>query len=221
MQKSIDSAILLTIGTAILYALGSAEYGGFTNQLSLNEDIMERSFHQTIYSGFLFSWVYIELVLLVIVFCLYVYSHGLLQIYVDHLRKGFAQKKRIVKMRDKFFKKRNYPAIEIRERARLNFFAKLFLGFTVLIFFLTAAERSGVAEAKSILSLHIDNRNSDLLIETEINGSVKELIFLGCGVRNCAGYDQSSKKTHYFQESNGYSFKSQYKEVASNDELSK
>ena len=51
----LDSGIILAAITACLYAVGTAEYGGYLGELGLDANVLDRNFHQVVYRGFFLS----------------------------------------------------------------------------------------------------------------------------------------------------------------------
>ncbi|MBB1353518.1 hypothetical protein H5072_05635, partial [Pseudoalteromonas sp. SR45-5] len=126
MTKFIDSAILLAICTALLFSWSTAHYHGFLIAAHLDSDLMERSFHQVIYSGLMLSMLPLFLVLFTVSALLYSYSHMLLPEYVNFVRRSYKAKRKVVKTRKYWVGKRIAPEIEKREKKRFNNYFILF-----------------------------------------------------------------------------------------------
>jgi hypothetical protein len=52
----IESAIAIAVGTAIIYCVNAAFYGGYFSSLQLDADLLDRNFHQILYNGFLMTY---------------------------------------------------------------------------------------------------------------------------------------------------------------------
>ena len=70
----LDSAVFIAGFTALLYTWSTAHYHGFLGTLRLDADMMERSFHQVIYSGLLISFAPVIIILILSALILYLYS---------------------------------------------------------------------------------------------------------------------------------------------------
>lgn len=206
-RLSLDSAVFLAGFTAVLYTWSTAYYNGFLGVLRLDADMMERSFHQVIYSGLLISFAPALLILIFSAFLSYLYSHGLLPAYIDWVRKSIQSKRKAVKLRRFWFGKRNSPPIELRAKA---FFTKIALLTLLGILYVTSLvyfEFEGKKGAKELIEAHMAGKNKpNQMIKTRINKEEKSLIFLGCGTRNCAGIEEKTNLIFYYASSLSYSY---------------
>jgi len=208
---SLDSTIVLASLTALLYTWSTASYRGYLGVMKLNSDMMERSFHQVIYSGLLVSFLPILVILLLGAFTLYLYSHALLPIYIDWVRKSIKSKRKIIRFRRFWLGKRNTPPIELKAKATFTKVAIFTFFSFIYISSLAYFENKGKVKANTILKYHIKNeekkhKNTSAKINTIIDNKVKTLWFLSCGVNNCAGIEEKSNLIYYFPTSSGYSF---------------
>lgn len=209
MSKDIkfDTALLVTVVTALLYTWSTASFNGYLSVLNLDSDIMERNFHQVIYNGLLMSFMPILKFVVSLWLITYLFSHGILPIYVDWLRGHFSRRRKVVKVRRFWLGKRNLPPIELRAKA---FFTKL--SFIILISFfyiisLSYFESIGQKQAKELMKNHNKGKNNQTdMIEVEINNKNKTLRFLACGARTCAGIEEKTNIIFYFPSSTSYSF---------------
>jgi hypothetical protein len=204
---TIDSAIFLAGLTAILYTWSTALYHGFLKALHLDPDMMERNFHQVLYSGLVLSVGPICAMLIFIASFLYVYAHLVLPTFVVWLRRSIALKRNVVKVRRFLFGKRNISRIESRANA---LFARAilvtFFGFLYLIS-LVHFEQKGVVKAEKLLQLHHDGKSEPgRFIRADVGTEKKQLLFLGCGAHHCAGIENVTDEIHYFASSSGYSY---------------
>lgn len=207
MGKSVDSAILLAVCTAILYSWSTANYHGFLITANLDSDMMERSFHQVIYGGLVISFGPILLMLVVASPSLFFWSHAILPSYIDWVRGSIRSKRRVIKFRRYWVGKRITPVIEKQEKSRFNRIAVYSIAGVVFICSLAYFENKGQQQASEIIEKHIASDNSpSSMITVLINKGEKTLRYLGCGAKNCAGIKEKSNKIYYFSQSSGYSF---------------
>lgn len=202
-----DTALLVTVVTALLYTWSTANFNGYILTLKLDTDIMERNFHQVIYNGLLISFQPILIYGFSLWIIAYIYSHGILPTYVHWLRAYFSRRRKVIKIRRFWFGKRNQPLIVLRAKA---FFTKL--SFVILISFLyllslSHFESIGIKKAKDLMEDYNKGKNkrSDM-IDVEINKKNKTLRFLACGARTCAGIEEKTNTIFYFPSSTSYSF---------------
>jgi len=214
-KLSVDSAVFLAGFTAILYTWSTAHYNGFLWMLRLDTNMMERSFHQVIYSGLLISFVPALLVLVAMAFILYMYSHAILPIYIDWIRSSVGSKRRAIKFRRFWFGKRNSPPIELRAKMLFADLAVMALFGAIYIATLAYFEHKGREKAKSLIENHFSGKNKpSQLVKVTINKRELDLLFVGCGSRNCAGIEEASNIVFYYASSSGYSFVHQGTNVA-------
>ncbi|WP_028672441.1 hypothetical protein [Saccharospirillum impatiens] len=207
MRKPIDSAIFLGACTAILYSWSTANYHGFLKAASLDSDMMERSFHQVIYGGLVISFGPILLMLLVVSLSLFFWSHAVLPSYIDWVRGSVKSKRRVIKIRRYWIGKRTAPSIEKQEKFRFNRVALCSLAGVGFVLSLAYFEYKGYQQANEVIYKHMASNNSPgSMIAVLINKSEKELRYLGCGAKNCAGIEENTNKVYYFTQSSGYSF---------------
>lgn len=209
MSKNIqfDTALLVTVVTALLYTWSTAYFNGYLLTLKLDTDIMERNFHQVIYNGLLISFLPILKFGFILWFITSLFSHGILPAYIDWLRGHFSRRRKVIKVRRFWLGKRNLPLIELRAKA---FFTKLSFVILIILFYISSLayfESIGQKQAKDLLQDHNKGKNkrSDM-IDVEINKKNKTLKFLACGVRTCAGIEEKTNIIFYFPSSTNYSF---------------
>lgn len=207
MRKPLDSAIFLAACTALLYSWSTANYHGFLTTVNLDSDMMERSFHQVIYSGLVVSFGPILLIFFLIAITLFFWSHAILPSYIDWVRGSVKSKRRVVKFRRYWIGKRITPAIEKQEKKRFNYAALYSLSCFAFIVSLVYFENKGHQQAKDILAKHMADDNSTAsMVSVVIGENEKSLRYLGCGAKNCAGIERNSNRVYYFSQSSGYSF---------------
>lgn len=202
-----DTALILTAITAILYSWSTAHFNGVLSTLRLDSDLMERSFHQVIYSGLIISFIPIIFSLFFIWVIVFVYSHFVLPMYIDHLRGSVRNRRRLISFKQFWKGKRK---ISESEKKINNFFTKLTLIiFAVLFFLLTLAyfENKGKNDVKVFITKGSKVlTESDRLINIELNDKSRQLILLACGTKACAGFDSTTNQIYYFPSDKTYSF---------------
>tara|TARA_B100001113_G_C21079780_1_gene609355 strand:+ start:349 stop:1014 length:666 start_codon:yes stop_codon:yes gene_type:complete len=204
---TIDTALLVTAATALLYTWSTASFNGFLAIMMLDPDIMERSFHQVIYSGLLISLAPVMLFWLYSWLILFFWSHYILPYYVIWTRNKFSRRRKMIKIRYFFYGKWNAAPVERRTKAFFtNFTISLLIALTYLVS-LAYFESIGKNNAKSILSDHINGKNKiSQMIQTKIDGKARALRFLACGARTCAGIEENTDLIFYFSATTSYSF---------------
>ena len=193
-----DSAVFLAGFTAVLYTWSTAYYNGFLGVLRLDADMMERSFHQVIYSGLLISFAPALLILVLLAFLLYIYSHALLPSYIDWVRKSIRAKRKTVKFRRFWFGKRNSPPVELRAKALFTKVAILAIFGVLYVASLVYFEHEGKEKATQLVEAHLKGENKPTqMVRVKLSKEDKTLRFLGCGNRNCAGLEEKTNLIFY------------------------
>lgn len=207
MKKPIDSAIFLAACTAVLYSWSTASYHGFLIVAKLDSDMMERSFHQVIYSGLVISIGPVILMLLLAWVLLFFWSHAVLPVYIDWVRSSVKSKRRVIKFRRYWVRRRVAPSIEKQEKSRFYRVTLYALGGVGYILSLVYFENEGRQQASEVIDKHMAGSNSsDSIITVLVDKSEKELRYLDCGAKNCAGIEEDTNKVYYFPQSSSYSF---------------
>ncbi len=121
---------------------------------------------------------------------------------IDYIGKGLENGKKIVVLK-KFLKiktKKDKP-IEIKYLKRMKRFWYISLGAFFFILVMGIFESNGRKNAETLL-LNIKN-NSYGKVKVKIQDSDKNIAYLYCGNRNCAGLDLKTKEIVYFPQ-DGY-----------------
>ncbi|MBE9398997.1 hypothetical protein IOQ59_17185 [Pontibacterium sp. N1Y112] len=207
MRQPLDSAIFLAAFTGVLYCLSTAHYHGFLTTAKLDADMMERSFHQVIYSGLIVSFGPILIFLITVSCVLFSYSHALLPGYIDWVRGSIKAKRKVVSFRRRWIGKRISALVEIRAKKTFNHFLVLSLAGVCFIVSLVYVEKKGQSQALTALGNHVEGETrSSSNISVVISSNIKVLSYLGCGAKNCAGIEKGSNRVYYFPQSTGFSF---------------
>lgn len=203
----LDSAVFIAGFTALLYTWSTAYYHGFLGTLRLDADMMERSFHQVIYSGLLISFAPVIIILIFSALILYLYSHAILPSYIDWARKSIKPKRKLVKFRRFWLGKRNSPLIELRAKALFTKVALLTLVGVFYVASLVYFESLGKNSASQLIEEHLEGKNKQTqIVKIKTDQEEKSLRFLGCGNRSCAGIEEKTNLVTYYPNSTGYSY---------------
>ncbi len=214
MRKPLDSAIFLAIVTAVLYSWSTARYHGFLSTIGLDADMMERSFHQVVYSGLVVSFDKILILLLILTLALFLWSRAIVPSYVDYVRKSIKNKRNIIKIKNRIIGKRKAPSFEISAIKKSNTVAIYCLIGFLFVFSLIYFENKGQAFAKNAIEAHFNGETSEKnKIKVMISNSEKALSFLACGANNCAGIEDKTNKIIYYPQSSGFVFEYKKKNV--------
>ena len=201
-----DSALYLAVITAILYCISTAHAEGYMSALLLDANILERDFHQVLYHGLIVSFAPAFKFLFVLTCVSYIYSHGALPDFVKWLKRSKRNKRKFIKFKSWFTGRKGSAAEAFAKQRTIKALRCSFLAL-MFLFSLAYFERQGKAEALTLLS-KIESKEQlpqSTLVNVKIGEAVKDLVYLGCGARNCAGMDVDSKIVHYFPQG-GHSY---------------
>lgn len=203
-----DSAMWLAALTGLLYTWSTAHYQGYIRYLGLSADMMERNFHQVIYDGLLVSFAPILVASFLLATALWFYSYLILPSYIDWLRSSVSRRRKIIRLKRKLFGRRSETAMETRAK---YLFLRVFLIVGVGIFYLLSLvyfEAKGSDKARELATAVSSNEDlSGRVMTVQIDSGTKDLVFIGCGVRVCAGLEPKTNMVHYVNGSHGYSFR--------------
>jgi len=201
MNKIIDSAVILALMTAILYCVSTAYYDGYLTVMELQHDILDRNLHQILYHSLLVSVVPVMTVLFVLVFVSVLFSYVAVPMWISFLRTSFSNKKLVLKGKKRFFKNRTDAQFEMVIKRHTRRFFTLFIIAVLSLFYLAYVESLGIKHAEAIQD---EIRNGDIqksnIVNVKIDGVGRELYWLACGSRNCAGIELETKKVFYFEQ---------------------
>ncbi len=203
----LNSAIFLAGATAFLYCMSTARSNKYLRVLGLDPDILDRNFHQVLYDGLIVSLKW--LLIVPIVYCgAYFLYRFIVRCVTDWSRTSFGNRRRLVGVKHHFFGKRKSTNTEILQNKRLV----RALGYAVIsIVFLKSmvyAESQGGKLARALLDQIEQGKAVQVssIIQVKIEDLPKKsLLNLGCGARNCAGIDLTTKIVYYFPQ-NGHSY---------------
>jgi hypothetical protein len=147
------------------------------------------------------------LLLVCLTLLLFTYSHLILPEYVNHFRRSYQFRRKVVKLRRYWVGKRIALEVEKIAKKRFNNFLILTILAMVFIFSLVHFENKGKDKAKKVLEQHIQNINDpNKMIKVPFIEATRALRFLGCGAKNCVGIENETNEIFYFPHSLGYSF---------------
>lgn len=201
---SADGAVFLATVTSILFTWSTAHYHGFLSAMGLDADMMERSFHQVMYSGLIVSFVPVIISLIIAAMCLYLYSLVFLPLCVDYIKGSFRAKRQYIKFRRFWIGSRESLKIELDAKKLFSRVALTSLAATIYIVSLVYFENLGSAKADQIMNDKSHDSHESKLINVKIDNNNLRLVYLTCGTKYCAGLERKTKRIYYFSES--YSF---------------
>ncbi|MCG7570519.1 hypothetical protein MHM89_11305 [Pseudoalteromonas sp. CNC9-20] len=194
-MKLFDSAGVAAAITAYLYCASTAFNHGYLNTLGLDSDLLERSFHQTIYSGLILSlsnflWLTLG------IFCLTV-LHFLWQELKDLIGSCTRLTVFLSKVKNKLgITNKKTETYHKKYEARVMTSLGVLLSFIGVSLVLMSHESKGADMAHKILDKVHDQSAATMKSEDYEN----DLVFLYCGTNNCAGYDPIKKRVVYLPQ---------------------
>ena len=201
-MKIFESVLFLTLVTAILFCSSTAFTHGYFNILELDSDLLERSFHQTLYQG-----MYLILSKLFILFIILIVITS-----VHYILRLLFQEQSNVDNNNHLFPFNLLYTSTIKDGRRLEAkYTRIILYFlTALILLVLFAILMNTFETKG--------KNQAYKIKRDIKDSKfgyvtftadkkdKKLAYLYCGNRNCAAFDTELKGIKYFPQNGHYYF---------------
>lgn len=202
IKKLSDSAVILAFITAFFYCVGTAGNRGYYRVFKLDPDVLDLGFHNILYSGLLLAFVPLFKIIFISLLVFFIVSSLIVPAYFDGLVNNFKVRRRNVRWKRKFFGNRDDYELE----KKLKSITKDLAVFTVLmiafICFLAYIEKGQHEKANRIVS---DNEvQAKLTIRLE--GEAKDMIFIACGSRNCAGLELPGRRIRYFSQDKGFSY---------------
>ena len=208
LKNSSYTFLMVTLTTVLLYVWGVAHLNGLIIVFGLNYAVLEQSFHQTLYYGFLYSFgslIYYSVFTVLSFTVMYFFSY-FIQDVVRGLDKNGNKKERPESKPDS-----NYVVFFKR-----NIILSLcfFVPFLLILFSLYYMEQDGMRLGnEKLANILSGNLDKETLINVKLDGESKELVLIVCGSMNCAGMELKPKpkpkpKTiYYFPVGSGFSFK--------------
>lgn len=205
-NKFLDSALLLASATTFLYCAGSAYYGGYLGVFHLDADVLDRNFHQILYTGFYISFGPVGLASSFYIAWRFIYSHVALPDVIEWAGHSAARKRKLLKIKTALLGNRKDPPRVTQEKRKTIVLAFYFILFIAFILSLGYFEIQGKKEANAALrSIERKQESPANIIYVKIDTEIKQLYFLFCGARNCAAIEHATKRVYYFPQ-NGHSY---------------
>lgn len=196
--KSFNSAVLLTAVTAFLYASSTAYTYGYFRALDLDDNVLDRNFHQIIYHGMILNIRTVVLAPLILAFFVTIHSSFKIELS-QFISRNFSSGRKLVKIKKKCYLATKKKKRLVREHGRriFTFWAAAF-GVLTVFMGLVIFERQGVNSAEELIAKIEKGDFNSVRLKGE--SSENSLAYLFCGARNCAVYDKENNKIVYFAQ---------------------
>lgn len=211
-MRLVDSAGVAAILTAYLYSVSTAFRHGYFNALGLDSDLLDRNFHQIIYSGLVQSLT--DFILLATAVFIFVMVYTTWRVYLSYyIRRGFLFGRRFVRLK-KILRISTKKPTKLEAKYQRHFYFSLIALVLTFIFFIVLVmhERKGARRAESVVDAI---SKGDVTILNSGNYG-NDLVFLYCGIRNCAGYDMKEDKLIYVSQQQLSMKSEKYHEIFNN-----
>lgn len=198
-SKAIDSAVIITAITALVYGASTANVNSYLRELSLDTDILAINFHQMLYRGFINNLSEFLLFLFYGSFLLFIVSVAVIKLRA-WLRRSIRNKRKYIKHINyavKLFGSGRKTKIHHKDLIFTHLVKRTGILFVILFAitsFLAWNEQDG--QQKAIKKKENIANGHYLLVKTPLHNN--KLIHLYCGSANCAGYNENEGKVHYF-----------------------
>lgn len=194
-----NSSVVLAAIPAILFTAGTVYRHGFLSQLSLDENVLDRNFHQAVYEGFINILGAGLGPLMLAVFAMIFVSYFLIPLIVnDILERNPSWASKIAKANADF---EAQSEIEKAARSYTSQSATIFFWLFALLLLLVNLEGKGKAAAVDTAAQMKNPQASEVnFIYVPHEKMNYRLYFLTCGLRNCAGYEQKSERIIYYPQ---------------------
>lgn len=203
----IGSAVLLAGTTAFLYCASTAYFGGYLGMLKLDADVLDRNFHQVLYSGMLVAFAPVSWILCTAFLLCTIYTTVVFGLLRPYLKRGVSEKRRILAIKHVFTSRsRGSPQEQaMKRRTRAVFTCLLVLSAFLLT--LAHLERKGRRSAQEMLQrLGQGKAQVSQMVRVKIEDQPRTLAHLMCGARNCAGLEVPTGTVYYYPQT-GHSFR--------------
>lgn len=202
----VDSGVLLAAGTAYLYCVSTAEYGGFLRVLHLDADVLDRNFNQTLYDGFLLCFVPAFYVLAGWALCSWLYSHMFYPSAVRWLRQGIAKRRKFAKLKQWLLGKgKDSPSERRLKRGTVRVFIYVFVALVGIVFLARFEAKGKYRGLELMRSIESGAVAASSHVVVRLEDQTRRLVYITCGARNCAAVDPASKLVYYFPQ-NGHAY---------------
>lgn len=196
----LNSAGLIVLTTAFLFASSTAYTNALLRRLGLDSDLMERSFHQVLYHGFIINLSYfmaLPFVFFIIAFTAYEIKMEMHRMFRASNHNRFSNARRVLKPLRRIGIKFRRESYIMRRLGNIRLATWMALSCAILcIFAIVNHERQGGVDALANIE-KIKNGDAPLVY---IDGDEKGYPFLYCGAKNCAVYDKENDRVKYFAQ---------------------
>lgn len=196
----LNSAGLIVLTTAFLFASSTAYTNAFLRRLGLDSDLMERSFHQVIYHGFVINLTFfmiLPFMLFLMAFFAYEIKSGMHRAFRASNDRRFVYARRFLKPLRRVGIKFRQESYTMRRLGSIKLVTWMALVSCVLcILVIVRHERQGGVDAAKQIERIKGGDVSLVYIDNDETGYP----FLYCGAKNCAAYDKEKELVKYFTQ---------------------
>jgi hypothetical protein len=198
----LNSAGLIVIIAAFLFGSSTAYTSSELHVLGLDSDLMERSFHQVLYHGFIMNLMLIFFIPILLFVISYIYYHSVDLVRCSFCKsnpKRFSNGRQYLKPLRKIgikFRKESYALKRLGLAKEMSW---MFMSITLgLILMVAYHEQAGVQAGEKVIEA-VKSGKAPLVY---IGNDEKGYALLYCGAKNCAAYDAKAKMIKYFVQDN-------------------
>lgn len=196
----LNSAGLIVLTTAFLFASSTAYTNALLRRLGLDSDLMERSFHQVLYHGFIINLLFfmaLPFALFSLALIAYEYKYTMHRAFRCSNDQRFVNARKFLKPLRKVGIKFRRESYKMRRLGDIKVTAWMILSCSVLLIFVIAYhEQEGDRNAVS----HIESIKKGDVSLVYLDGDGTGYPFLYCGAKNCAVYDKEKNLVKYFTQ---------------------
>ncbi|MGL4352673.1 MAG: hypothetical protein ACRCTP_01785 [Aeromonas popoffii] len=196
----LNSAGLIVLTTAFLFASSTAYTSALLRRLGLDSDLMERSFHQVLYHGFIINLLFLmalPLFLFFMAFVAYEFKDQMHRAFRGSNAKRFVNARKFLKPLRKVGVKFKRESYIMRRLGTIRLATWMTLSCSVFFVFVIAHhEQKGGDDA--VANIEAIKKGETPLVY--MDGDEAGYPFLYCGARNCAVYDKENDRIKYFSQ---------------------
>ncbi|MGY6037785.1 hypothetical protein [Aeromonas sp. AE23HZ002T15] len=195
-----NSAGLIVLTTAFLFASSTAYTNALLRRLGLDSDLMERSFHQVLYHGFiinLFFLMILPFVLLSMAYIAYEVKDVMHRAFRISNDRRFSNARRFLKPLRKVGVKFRRESYIMRRLGTIKAATWMTLSCS-LLFILVIAHHEQKGGDDAVANIESIRKGDTSLVY--LDGEKAGYPFLYCGARNCAVYDKENDQIKYFAQ---------------------
>lgn len=200
LKNSSYTFLMVTLATVSFYAWSVAHFNALLSVFNLNYTVLEKSFYQTLYYGFLHSFgnlLIFVVYVLVLFFLVYMITTSLPEV-ISWIKKEAAPSSNN--------KPESLPA-KLSKKIALSCLCFV-LVLVLFLLSLSYMEKNGrELGLERLASFSSDDMPQNHVINVKVDGENKELFLIECGSANCAGLEGETDLIYYFPIGSGFSFK--------------